>query len=330
MNKTILLTLAILVGVSCSDAIAKSKKNDKKIEVTKLPVDLQSSKDSLSYTAGQSRTRGLMEYVQNQLKVDSANMQYFIKGLEDGIAVPDTPEAKARLAGQYVAFMVAGQMAPQLVEQLTDLNAEFNTELFKRGFLDAVQKDASVLSVDESADYFNKQMKVLSDAAIEAKKAAGVKWLAENKLKEGVKTTPSGLQYRVIREGNGIVATKNADVEVKYEGQLIDGTVFDSSYKRSPQTTTFKPSQVISGWTEALCMMPEGSEWELYIPENLAYGGRKTGSIPEYSTLIFKVEVVKVTPEATEEPAADKEPVKTTTKATAKKTTVRKPVAKKK
>lgn len=119
-------------------------------------------------------------------------------------------------------------------------------------------------------------------------------WLEENKTKEGVVTLPSGLQYKVITQGTGKVATMDNDVTVRYEGKLIDGTVFDSSYKRNPSTTTFKPSQVIKGWTEALCMMPEGSKWELYIPRDLGYGGQKTGNIPPFSTLIFTVEVVEV------------------------------------
>ncbi len=108
-------------------------------------------------------------------------------------------------------------------------------------------------------------------------------------------TLPSGLQYKVLREGNGPIATKDDEVEVKYEGRLIDGTVFDSSYERNPQTTKFRPTQVIKGWTEALTMMPEGSMWELYIPQTLGYGERQAGKIPPFSTLIFKVELVKVT-----------------------------------
>lgn len=119
-------------------------------------------------------------------------------------------------------------------------------------------------------------------------------WLETNKTKPGVVTLPSGLQYKVIKQGTGKVATPDNDVTVRYEGRLIDGTVFDSSYKRNPNTTSFKPTQVIKGWTEALCMMPEGSKWELYIPRDLGYGSQKTGGIPAFSTLIFTVEVVEV------------------------------------
>ena len=106
---------------------------------------------------------------------------------------------------------------------------------------------------------------------------------------------PSGLQYRVITQGKGVVANDTTDVEVHYEGKLIDGTIFDSSYQRG-KTATFKPTQVIKGWTEALKMMPEGSTWELFIPYDLAYGERGNQNIPPFATLIFKVEVVKVKP----------------------------------
>ena len=121
-----------------------------------------------------------------------------------------------------------------------------------------------------------------------------MEFLTINSIKEGVKTTSSGLQYKVLQEGHGEIATKDDEVEVKYEGRLIDGTIFDSSYERNPQTTKFRPTQVIKGWTEALTMMPEGSIWELYIPQDLAYGERQAGKIPPYSTLIFKVELIKV------------------------------------
>ena len=98
----------------------------------------------------------------------------------------------------------------------------------------------------------------------------------------------------MLVKGEGEVASERDDVTVKYEGRLIDGTVFDSSYERKDQTSTFRPSQVIKGWTEALLMMPVGSKWELYIPYNLAYGERAAGKIKPYSALVFTVEVVDV------------------------------------
>ena len=119
-------------------------------------------------------------------------------------------------------------------------------------------------------------------------------FLAENKAKEGVVTTPSGLQYKIITKGNGAVPADSSKVKVNYKGTLIDGTEFDSSYKRN-EPATFRANQVIKGWTEALTMMPVGSKWELYIPYDLAYGSRETGSqIKPFSTLIFEVELLGI------------------------------------
>ena len=121
------------------------------------------------------------------------------------------------------------------------------------------------------------------------------KFLEENKKRPGVVTLPSGLQYEVINEGNtGTYAKATDQVQCHYEGTLIDGTEFDSSYKRN-EPATFRANQVIKGWTEALTMMPVGSKWELYIPYDLAYGSRETGSqIKPFSTLIFEVELLGI------------------------------------
>lgn len=128
-----------------------------------------------------------------------------------------------------------------------------------------------------------------------ANKKAGEKFLSENGKKEDVITLPSGVQYKVIKEGNGKIPSETSRVKVHYEGRTIDGKVFDSSYKRG-EPAEFRVNQVIKGWTEALTHMPAGSIWEIYIPQELAYGERQQGSdIEPYSTLIFKVELQKVT-----------------------------------
>ncbi len=124
---------------------------------------------------------------------------------------------------------------------------------------------------------------------------AGQKFLAENSKKDGVITTNSGLQYKVIKKGNGKIPTTSDKVRVNYEGKLLDGTVFDSSYKRK-EPAEFGVTQVIKGWTEALQLMKEGSEYELYVPYDLAYGDRAAGNIKPFSTLIFKVKLIKVLP----------------------------------
>ena len=108
-----------------------------------------------------------------------------------------------------------------------------------------------------------------------------------------MKMLPSGLQYKVIKEGNGAMPKDTSLVTVNYEGRTIDGKVFDSSYKRN-QPAEMRVNQVIKGFTEALVHMPAGSVWEVYIPQNLAYGEREAGEIKPFSTLIFKIELLKV------------------------------------
>jgi len=150
------------------------------------------------------------------------------------------------------------------------------------------------------------QEKAMAKQEEEAKKtseaniAAGKKFLEENKAKEGVVTTASGLQYKVITEGTGAKPKATDTVTVNYEGKLLDGTVFDSSAKHG-QPATFPLDGVIPGWTEALQLMPQGSKWEIYIPSELAYGAGGQGPIPAAATLIFEVELLEIkAPEAEE------------------------------
>lgn len=118
-------------------------------------------------------------------------------------------------------------------------------------------------------------------------------YLKQNKTKPGVQVTKSGLQYRVLREGNGKSPSKSDEVEVHYKGTLINGKVFDSSYKRG-KASSFRVDEVIAGWTEGLQLMKEGAKYEFVIPSNLAYGTMGNDVIPANSTLIFEVELVKV------------------------------------
>ncbi|MHA2219485.1 MAG: FKBP-type peptidyl-prolyl cis-trans isomerase [Candidatus Hodarchaeales archaeon] len=132
----------------------------------------------------------------------------------------------------------------------------------------------------------------------EKNKKEGEEYLAENKKKEGIITTQSGLQYKVLKKGTGKIPKSTDTVTVNYRGTLIDGTEFDSSYRRG-QPASFKVNGVIRGWTEALQLMKEGAKWQLYIPSNLAYGERGAGrNIGPNSTLIFEVELISINEEA--------------------------------
>lgn len=124
-------------------------------------------------------------------------------------------------------------------------------------------------------------------------KAEGETFLAANAKKDGVTVLPSGLQYKVITEGTGATPTTADRVTTHYRGTLVDGTEFDSSYKRG-QPATFGVTKVIRGWTEALLLMKEGAKWELYIPYAMAYGERGRPSIPPYSALIFEIELISI------------------------------------
>ena len=126
-----------------------------------------------------------------------------------------------------------------------------------------------------------------------ANRTAGEEFLKKNAKADSVKTTASGLQYKILTKGTGEIPQATDKVKVHYEGHLIDGTEFDSSYKRD-KPTTFPANEVIKGWTEALTMMPVGSKWMLYIPQELAYGDREQNKIPPFSTLIFTVELLEI------------------------------------
>jgi FKBP-type peptidyl-prolyl cis-trans isomerase FklB len=182
---------------------------------------------------------------------------------------------------------------------------DVNLDMVRKGIEDALAGKPQ-LDENEMRDTFN-QLRTQIQARMAEKgkesKAAGEKFLAENKSKPGVKTTDSGLQYKIIEEGSGESPKASDEVQVKYTGRLIDGTVFDSTDKRGGTPARFKVGQVIRGWTEGLQMMKKGAKWELYIPSELAYGDRATGTIPQNSTLIFDVELVDFTTGATPPPA---------------------------
>lgn len=145
--------------------------------------------------------------------------------------------------------------------------------------------------------FFQEQEEKQRAAAAEAgkvAKAAGESFLAENAKKEGVVVLPSGLQYQVLKEGNGKKPSATDQVKCHYEGTLIDGTIFDSSYQRN-EPATFGLNQVIAGWTEGVQLMSEGSKYRFFIPYNLAYGERGAGAqIPPFAALVFDVELLKV------------------------------------
>ena len=292
------MALVILAGAINVDAAKKDKKAKKMVEVfemdEKAPVVLNNAQDSVSYALGMSTTRGLMDYLQQQVGLDTMYMADFKKGFEEALQRGTDPKYVAYNAGVQIAQQAKNQILQRASSAFEDTPLAVNENLFFEGFIAGAMSDQSLFTPETADQYQRERAEEMKEIQKQKAIAENTAWLEENAKKEGVVVLPSGLQYKVLVEGNGIVAEKDDNVTVKYEGKMIDGTVFDSSYTRTPDTTSFKPTQVIKGWTEALCMMPEGSKWELYIPQDLAYGSRPAGKIKPYSTLIFTVEVVKV------------------------------------
>lgn len=174
---------------------------------------------------------------------------------------------------------------------------EINPDALTAGLKDAIAGSKPLLSDDqvkETMTAFQKEMMDKQATSGKEAAAAGEKFLAENKGKEGVKATASGLQYKVLKEGTGAMPKETDTVVTNYRGTLIDGTEFDSSYKRG-EPATFPVNRVIKGWTEALQMMKSGSKYQLFIPASLAYGERGSGQdIGPGQTLIFEVELLGI------------------------------------
>ena len=282
---TFLMALAVAAGLaSCT---AQSPKANLKTDV-----------DSLSYAIGMARTEGLDQYLAQQ-GIDSTQMTEFLKGFNEGAAKIDKKDA-AYMAGMQVGQMVSKQWVEGFNQQIFggDSTQTISRENLLAGFLAGVLKKNNVMDMAKAQAFMQTQMEAIKNKANEAKyadnKAAGEKFLAENKGKEGVVTTPSGLQYKILTKGTGAIPADTSKVKVNYKGTLIDGTEFDSSYKHN-EPATFPANKVIKGWTEALTMMPVGSKWELYVPYELAYGSSETGGpIKPYSTLIFEVELLDI------------------------------------
>ncbi len=231
-----------------------------------------------------------------------------------GTAAPEAaaPEQKASEAAvkadmDKVSYIIGLWFGKDMKNQEINLN----TDAFLKGYKDTMSDAKPALSEEEI-----QQIMTVFRGELDAKKEAQVKklfeeskakeaaFLAENQKKEGVQVLPSGLQYKVVKDGNGKKPTSNDQVTVNYRGSLIDGKEFDSSYKRN-EPATFPVGGVIPGWTQALQLMKTGSKWEIYIPSKLAYGEAGVGEvIPPNSTLVFEVELLSIKPGEVKKTAA--------------------------
>ena len=280
-----MLVVALAATLSFSAfAAKKTKKNNKKVAqpVMVKPV----SPADFSYAAGVAQSASLAQFLAQRSGVDSAHIKDFVEGLSKEVSADEAAKLRALLA----SIDIKKQM-PQIVQSMNQQatgkgdTTYVDAAIFLKGLTEGLLK-TNTLSADSATkieqqqyDYYAQQLKTLS-----------ADFLKNYAKQKGVKSTASGLLYKVIKEGDGAMPTDTSEVEVNYEGKLVDGTVFDSSYKRG-QTATFAVNQVIKGWSEAVKLMKVGAEYEVCLPYDIAYGERGTRGIPPYSTLIFKIEL---------------------------------------
>jgi FKBP-type peptidyl-prolyl cis-trans isomerase FklB len=215
------------------------------------------------------------------------------------VTTPVVAEDKQELKTQKdkVSYVVGLEMGSSLKKNMIDVDIEILTKGIKDALSEAkplmTEKEMKETIIALQKDLQAKQQEQIK-ALAEKNKKEGESFLAENKKKKGVITMPSSLQYKILTDGKGKSPKATDTVTVNYKGTLIDGTEFDSSYKRG-QPATFAVNSVIPGWTEALQLMKEGSKWQLFVPSNLAYGERGAGSaIGPNAVLIFEVELISI------------------------------------
>ncbi len=170
---------------------------------------------------------------------------------------------------------------------------EVDPAVFAQALKDSLSGGKTLLTEEEARATITALQTEMREKFVAKNKKEGEDFMAQNKTKEGVVALPSGLQYKILKEGTGKKPTLDDTVVCNYRGTLVDGTEFDSSYKRN-QPASFPLKGVIKGWTEALQLMPVGSRWQLFIPPELAYGDRGAGTISPDSTLIFEVELISI------------------------------------
>ena len=262
-------------------------------------ANLKTDVDTLSYAIGMAQTQGLKDYLVQRLGVDTAYMDAFIKGLNEGVNAGDDKQKNAYYAGVQIGQQIGQQMVKNINHEIfgEDSTKTISLKNFMSGFITATTGRAGLMTIEQAQQLAQTKMQEIKARETEKtfgdNKKAGEKYLADYAKNKDVKKLPSGVLYKVIKEGTGAIPTDTSKVKVHYEGKTIDGKVFDSSYKRG-EPITLGANQVIPGWTDALTHMPVGSTWEVVIPQEKAYAERQQGEIKPFSTLIFKIELLGI------------------------------------
>ena len=283
----IIICAFVVLIASCTGQNNKSPK-------AQLTTDI----DSLSYAIGVSQTGRLIPYLA-QMDIDSTYIKDFLKGFYEGINIQsDNTQKIAYIMGLQIGQQFGSQTLSQFDQQIfgEESTEHLNKNNFIAGFTAGATNDEAIMDIEYAGGYIERTIEALEAEKLEKEyglnKAAGYSFLEENATQEGVVVLPSGLQYKIIKAGKGAIPELTDRVKVHYTGMLIDGTVFDSS---SDTPAVFGLMGVIAGWTEALSIMPVGSKWMLYIPQELAYGSQRKGPIiTPFSALIFEVELIGI------------------------------------
>lgn len=264
-------------------------------------ANLQSDVDSLFYCIGITQSYGLKNYLATSMGVDTTNMDEFFKGFTEGIKAGESKKNQA----YYFGLQIGQQMSSRLIAGVNreifgeDSTKYVSADNFVAGFVAGAMEQDTAMTVEKADEYAKTRMSAIKAKQMEQtygpNKKAGEEFMAEIAKKEGVKQLEnSGVYYEVLAEGNGKIPADTSLVKVKYEGTLIDGTVFDGNME-SENPISFRCNNVIPGWTMALTHMPAGSKWKVYIPQDMAYGEREADDkIKPFSALIFTIDLVSV------------------------------------
>lgn len=273
------------------------------VNASNLEYDYQMRIAAADSTEREGLQRELASKIDSINKVNAPRLNEFIKGLKEAINL-DAESAYAE--GLAIGTQFSQMMLPQVNTMLygEEGSQEMNTDQLLAGLISVLKNDRLAINAMEANALVQTEIEKAQETQMARQEeelkgqhteavAANEAFLTENAEREEVTTLPSGLQYEILTEGTGATPTADDRVRVHYHGTLIDGTVFDSSVERG-EPATFGVTQVITGWTEALQLMPVGSKWRLYIPHDLAYGSQDRGEIKPFSTLIFDVELLGI------------------------------------
>ena len=261
-------------------------------------ADLKSDVDTLSYAIGMAQTQGLKEYL-SHMGVDSAYMDQFIKGLNEGANAGDDKKKTAYFMGIQIGQQISQQMMKGINYELfgEDSTQTISLKNFMAGFVSATLEEGGLMTMEEAQATARQKQADIKKAQMEKKygpwKQENEEFMAKIAKTEGLNKLENGVYYEVIEEGKGEIPADTSTVKVNYEGKLINDTVFDSSYKRN-EPASFRCNQVIPGWTNALTHMPVGYKWKVYIPQDQAYGDREAGQIKPFSALVFTIELLGI------------------------------------